>query len=228
MDQAFSLNYFNRVGKIELCRLIFAAAGVDFTDNCNVEKSSDSDIQEGFEPYLKVDHTHIPCVSVISRYLAREFNLAGKTNLEQAKCDAISQNVTLLIDRYYRDIDEVEDIDSKRVALKNYMENDLPNTAGICEKLIEKYCEKNPKNEGRVICQGYCVGNELTYADLFVYEMVSKYFPNDSDDLPQRYPNLYAVQTRVQSLASIETFNRTNKNLTPTFSKNSINDLNEQ
>lgn len=58
--------------------------------------------------------------------------------------------------------------------------------------------------------------------------MVSKYFPNDCDDLPKKYPNLYAVQTRVQSLASIEKFNKTNKYLTPTFSKNAINDLNEQ
>lgn len=44
------------------------------------------------------------------------------------------------------------------------MENDLPNAASICEKLVEKYCQKNPKSEGRVICQGCCVGQELTYA----------------------------------------------------------------
>lgn len=47
MDQCFSLNYFNKVGKIELCRLIFAAAGVDYTDSY-IEKTRDS------------GNTHIP------------------------------------------------------------------------------------------------------------------------------------------------------------------------
>jgi phosphosulfolactate synthase (CoM biosynthesis protein A) len=29
----YSLNYFNRIGKVELCRLIFKAANVDYKDN---------------------------------------------------------------------------------------------------------------------------------------------------------------------------------------------------
>ena len=40
-SKVFSLNYFNRVGKIEFCRLIFAAAGVQFEDNM-IENLSDS------------------------------------------------------------------------------------------------------------------------------------------------------------------------------------------
>ncbi len=44
------------------------------------------------------------------------------------------------------------------------MENDLPNAAAICEKLIEKYCFKNSNDKGRVICKGFCVGEALTYA----------------------------------------------------------------
>ncbi len=41
MDQCFSLNYFNKVGKIELCRLIFAAAEVEYTDSF-LENTRDS------------------------------------------------------------------------------------------------------------------------------------------------------------------------------------------
>lgn len=37
----YSLNYFNKVGKIELVRLIFAAANVDYEDNF-IENLTDS------------------------------------------------------------------------------------------------------------------------------------------------------------------------------------------
>jgi hypothetical protein len=38
---SFTLNYFNRHGKVELCRLIFAAAGVEYRDNY-IENLTDS------------------------------------------------------------------------------------------------------------------------------------------------------------------------------------------
>jgi hypothetical protein len=37
----YSLNYFNRHGKAELCRLIFAAANVEYEDNY-IENLTDS------------------------------------------------------------------------------------------------------------------------------------------------------------------------------------------
>ena len=40
-DKVYSVNYFNRVGKIEFCRLIFAAANTKFADNM-VDNLSDS------------------------------------------------------------------------------------------------------------------------------------------------------------------------------------------
>ncbi len=80
----YSLNYFNKVGRIELVRLIFAVAKIPYTDNF-IEKLTDRDQQTGYMPYLKLvnEKCEIPCISVISRFLAREFNLAGKTNVDQ-------------------------------------------------------------------------------------------------------------------------------------------------
>ena len=40
-------------------------------------------------PYLEIDNVQLPQSVSIARYLAKEANLAGKTNLEQAKADAI-------------------------------------------------------------------------------------------------------------------------------------------
>ncbi len=40
-------------------------------------------------PFIIIDEVKLPQSMSIARYLAREFNLAGKTNLEQAQADAV-------------------------------------------------------------------------------------------------------------------------------------------
>jgi hypothetical protein len=37
----------------------------------------------GFLPFLQVNEEKIPLISVICRFLAKEFNLAGDSNIEQ-------------------------------------------------------------------------------------------------------------------------------------------------
>jgi glutathione S-transferase len=228
MSVNYSLNYFNKVGKIELVRLMFAAADVQYTDNF-IEKLTDKDLQLGCMPFLRVnsENCQIPCISVVSRYLAREFKLAGESSIQQAKTDAIAQSVMLLIDSYYRNVMDEENFDVKKINLKNYLENDCVNAGLLIEKLVEQYCE-NSRSEGRVICKGQCVGASLTYADLFVYEMVSKYFPQDCDELPQRFPNLYKVRETVEQIQQIQNFNKTNRNQTPRLSKDAVNDLSNE
>ena len=227
-QQLYSLNYFNRVGKVELCRLIFAAADIPYDDNF-IEKITDKDVQIGYMPYLNIaQKTIIPCISVICRHLARELELDGKTSIDKAMCDAIAQNCMLLIDAFYRNVNDVEDADSKKCGLKNYFDNDVENTAGIVEKLIEQYCKKDQFVKGQVICNGHCVGGALTYADLFVYEMVSKYFPCDSDTLPSKYPNLYKVKAHIESLPAISKFRKENKHQREPLSRDVINDISKE
>ena len=120
----------------------------------------------GCTPYLKVNqenNAQIPCISVIARYLARELKLSGQTSIQQAKCDAIAQNVMFLIDSYYRNVRDEENFDTKKVNLKNFLDNEVVNAGLLIERLIEQYCEQN-RSEGRVICKGQCVGDSLTYA----------------------------------------------------------------
>lgn len=40
-DKKYSLNYFNKHGKVELCRLVLAAAKIDYEDNF-IENLTDS------------------------------------------------------------------------------------------------------------------------------------------------------------------------------------------
>ena len=223
----YSLNYFNKIGKVELCRLLFAVADVNYEDNF-IEKITDKDVQVGFMPYLNIGLlTSVPCISTICRFLAREFNLGGQTSIKEAQCDAIAQNCMFLIDTYYRDVNDVENIDAKKINLKNYLENEVNNVAGVVEELVEKYNTSDPFQSGKQF-NCYAVGEKLTYADLFIYEMVSKYFPCDSDSLPRDYPNLYRIKEQVESLPNVRKFNEENEYLTPKLSKDVINDISKE
>ena len=67
----YSLKYFNRNGRVQLLRLIFAAANVEFEDNF-VQNQTDADNELGFLPYLLIDNNiKIPFVPTIARYLAQ-------------------------------------------------------------------------------------------------------------------------------------------------------------
>merc|ERR1712008_133177 len=68
------LTYFNGKGRTEPARLILAYAGVDYED-CRIE----------FEDW--------PKLKPIFRFLANEYGLAGKTNLERARADLIADCV---------------------------------------------------------------------------------------------------------------------------------------
>jgi glutathione S-transferase len=80
----YKLNYFNARGRAELTRLIFAAAGVQYTDNRIADwPASKGDAPLGQVPYLEVDGTKLVQSLSIARYVARELNLAGPDNLRQ-------------------------------------------------------------------------------------------------------------------------------------------------
>lgn len=84
---SYTLNYFNGRGRGELTRLVFAAAGVEFTDK-RVEFSEWPALKSGAPlgqmPYLTVDGTtQLPQSVSIARFAAREVGLAGQTSLQQ-------------------------------------------------------------------------------------------------------------------------------------------------
>lgn len=82
---SYTLNYFNARGRAELTRLVFAAAGVEFTDK-RVEFADWAALKAeaplGQMPYLEVDGVKLPQSCSIARFVAHENNLAGKNNLE--------------------------------------------------------------------------------------------------------------------------------------------------
>ena len=92
----YKLTYFNGRGRAEVSRLIFAAAGQKYED-VRVEEgqwpSLKSQMPLGQIPVLEVDGTKLPQSAAIARFLAKQFQLAGKDNLEQAKVDAVADTI---------------------------------------------------------------------------------------------------------------------------------------
>lgn len=83
---SYKLNYFNGRGRAEITRLIFAAAGQTYTDNRVASENWPAlkpNAPTGQMPFLEVDGVKLPQSIAIARFVAREFNLAGKNNLEQ-------------------------------------------------------------------------------------------------------------------------------------------------
>ena len=87
---SYKFNYFNGRGRGELTRLIFAASGTSYTDNridyFTEWPARQNETPIGQLPYLVIDDSIIlPQSITIARYIAKQTNLAGQTNLEQVK-----------------------------------------------------------------------------------------------------------------------------------------------
>lgn len=84
----YTLNYFNGRGRAELTRLIFTAAGAQFTDKrYSFEEwpAVKPTTPIGQLPFLEVDGSVLPQSVAIARFVAKETGLAGNGNLEQVK-----------------------------------------------------------------------------------------------------------------------------------------------
>lgn len=92
---SYTLNYFNGRGRAEITRLIFAAAGAEFKDNrvtMDEWPALKPEAPLGQMPYLEYNGTKLPQSLSIARFVARQFHLAGKNNLEEV-CLVLSNTI---------------------------------------------------------------------------------------------------------------------------------------
>ena len=80
---SYKLYYFNGRGRAEIARLIFAAAGRAFEDiryDHNEWKSHKPQMLLGQIPILEFNGIKLPQSLSIARFLAKQFQLAGRDN----------------------------------------------------------------------------------------------------------------------------------------------------
>lgn len=159
----YKLHYFNGRGRAEVSRLIFATVGQKFED-IRYEQSEWPALKArmplGQMPLLEIDGVQLPQSLSIARFLAKQFQLAGRDNLEQAKVDAVADTVSepmALLIPLRGEKDEAK----KKENLRKFFAEDLPKHLRNLETLAKSFSNGGP----------FFVGNHLTWADLHFYDV---------------------------------------------------------
>jgi glutathione S-transferase len=114
----------------------------------------------GQMPVLEFNGVKLPQSGSIARFLAKQFQLAGKDNFDQAKVDAVIDTINDLT-AVYIPIHREQDQAKKQELLQKFQTEQLPTHLQNLEVLGKLY-----GNGGN-----YFVGNHLTWADLFFYDI---------------------------------------------------------
>jgi glutathione S-transferase len=172
---SYRLYYFNVRGRAEVSRLIFAAVGQKFEDirySQNEWPLHKAETPIGQMPVLEFDGVKLPQSITIARFLAKQFQLAGRDNFEQAKVDAVVDTITEIAEKFAplrREKDETK----KQQGMRKFFTEDLPKHLQNLDVL------------GRLYGNGglFFVGNHLTWADLYAYDTLESLLQVDGNIL---------------------------------------------
>jgi glutathione S-transferase len=124
----YKLHYFNGRGLGEVSRLIFTVAGQKFEDIRHEHSdwpSHKAEMPLGQMPVLEFDGVKLPQSGSIARFLAKQFQLAGKDNFEQAKVDAVVDTIKEIMVEYVPIRYEQDEV-KKQDLTKKFFADKLP------------------------------------------------------------------------------------------------------
>ncbi|XP_067685410.1 uncharacterized protein [Haliotis asinina] len=161
----YKLRYFNAKGLGEVSRLLFAIAGQEYEDVRYTPETWPTEKPNtplGQVPVLEIDGKPYSQSTAIARYLARTFGYYGKGDLQALEVDQVlgivQDVITTMIKAYYE-----KDESRKAQFTKENKEEKFPMYMGMFEKLL--------KNNN---ANGYFVGDSITLADLYVFDLYEK------------------------------------------------------
>ncbi|CAF1338211.1 unnamed protein product [Adineta steineri] len=196
----YKLYYFNGRGRAEVARLIFAAAGQNFEDiryEHSEWPSHKAEAPLGQVPILEFDGVKLPQSTSIARFLAKQFHLAGKDNFEQAKVDAVGDTIGDLISAYVP-IRREQDATKKQELIKKFVSEELSKHLQNLDTLGKLYGNGGP----------FFVGNNLTWVDLFFYDVSANILQFDTNGL-DTYPWLKQNREEVEKQSKIAEYLKT-------------------
>jgi glutathione S-transferase len=196
---SYRLYYFNARGRAEVSRLIFAAVGQKFEDirySKNDWPSRKSEMPLGQMPVLEIDGIKLPQSLTIARFLARQFQLAGRDNLEQAKIDAVVDTITDMVSKFAPLVQE-KDETKKQEGIRKYFIEDLPKHLQNLDILGKSFGNGGP----------FFVGNHLTLADLYAYDALENLLQIDRN-LLNSYPWLARNRQEIEKHSKISAYLR--------------------
>ncbi|KAM4809506.1 hematopoietic prostaglandin D synthase [Rhinophrynus dorsalis] len=182
----YKLTYFNIQGRGEIIRYLFAYMGVNYEDH-RIEFSEWPTIKPcipyGQLPVLEIDGVIFNQSLAIGRYLARKAGLAGKSDLDELRVDAILDSIDDFVSQFpWREADDA------KTKQKEYMANFAPQLLSNLEKTLGD--------------KSWLVGDSVTWAD-FYWDTCSDGLENYVPGFAKEYPKLLALKGRVKSIPAI-------------------------
>ncbi|XP_046358194.1 glutathione S-transferase 1-like [Haliotis rufescens] len=195
--------YFNVRGRGEIPRLVLHCAGVPFEDKrieFDAWPALKKDTPFGQLPVIEIDGKVFPESMSISRYLAAENGLAGKTPLDRLKADYISEQTRSMKEPIYKYFFN-EDAEKKAELEKAFFEETAPTYFGYWDADVKG----NPSGNG------FLVGTEVTIADLAVMDAVDFVLQNEAfrATFASRFPNLARNYEAVKSIPGVKKYRDT-------------------
>ncbi|CAF4016340.1 unnamed protein product [Rotaria sordida] len=181
-------------GRAEVSRLIFAAASQKYEDiryEIDEWPSHKAEMPLGQMPVLEFNGTKLPQSKSIARFLAKQFQLAGRDNFEQAKVDAVGDTIEDLLTKLTPVFYE-QDESKKEELRKKYFGEELPKHLQNLDVLLKDFGNGGP----------FFVGNHLTWADLLFYDLFETILAMNENCL-ENYPRLKQNREEVEKQPKI-------------------------
>jgi len=186
---SYKLYYFNGRGRAETIRLLFAVAGQEYED-IRFERDDwpnhKSSAPFGQVPFMEIDGVKLGQSNACARYFARKFNLAGKTELEQAQVDMFIDCFEDTIKPFFQTFRETDEAKKAEIK-KKFVEEQLPASLAMLEALLKQ-------NHGG---DHYLVGSDLTWADLAFAVFVDWTARAQAVNPLEKFPKLHALLDKV-------------------------------
>merc|ERR1712002_1055080 len=163
-----------------MSRLVLAAAGKEYEDFRYPKDTFDSTYRAecpfGQAPVLEIDGVKFAQSMAMATFLAREFGMYGKTNLDGFYIDMYVQLIQDLLNKAIKAMFTKDD-DEKKKLWAEFKETTSP-------KYMKWFDDAISKNG-----TGYLVGDKLSLADIAVYDL-SNGFLDDKICSTENFPNV--------------------------------------
>ncbi|XP_076294013.1 glutathione S-transferase-like [Lasioglossum baleicum] len=190
----YKLTYFPITALAEPIRFLLSYGGAEFEDHrldADEWPKLKSEMPFGQVPVLEIDGKKVNQSTAISRYLAKQFGLAGKNDWEALEIDIA--------------VDTIHDV-RLRIAVYGYETNEITKAEklNIIKDQVPYYLERldaQVKKNG-----GYFVGGALSWADLTFVGLLEYLNYMMKYDIIENYKNLKQLEQTVLNVPAIKSW----------------------
>eukprot|EP00762_Andalucia_godoyi_P006908 ANDGO_08342.mRNA.1 Glutathione S-transferase 1 len=160
-SSSYKLTYFKGRGRAEIVRLVFAEAGVAYTDHRIEQEEWPALKASGYAPFgqlpvLEVDGVVYGQSIALARFVARRFHLLGNSDTDALKVDMI--------------IDEASDIGSK---LSEWYRAAADKKQEVVDDMVEKFLPMHIRYLNKLLGDNdYFLGSSFSLADIAIYNIL--------------------------------------------------------